>query len=100
MIFDVPFDTERILQHFDTAHKVKLDIFKGSSLSFQKCNPSLHGSLKIGRQDKSGRTRTYPHLSAFNFPLVAVAFVSPPFRLKEVEDRRESEVLATLGRRE
>ena len=44
--------------------------------------------------------RAYPHFSAFNFPFVTVAFVSPPFCLEEVENRGKGEILATLGRRE
>ena len=103
--FDVPFDTKRILQHFDTAHKVEFDIFKRPSFSFQKCNPGLYRNLEVEHQDQrinnddGGQTRAYPHLSAFNFPFITVAFVSPPFCLEEVENRREGEVLATLRRR-
>jgi len=44
---DVPFDTKRILQHFDSAHKVEFDIFEGPSLSFQKRNPSLCGNSRM-----------------------------------------------------
>jgi len=87
--FDVPFDTKRILQHFDTAHKVEFDIFKRPSLPFQKCNPGLyeieHQTNCMNIND-GGRTRAYPHLSAFNFPFVTVAFVSSPFCLEEVEN--------------
>lgn len=79
-----------------------------SSLTFSKDRRSpsrsailaCHGNFKIGHQGEDGRTRTYPHLSAFNFPFVSVALVSPPFCLEEVENRREGEVLATLGGRE
>ena len=95
----MPFDTKRILQHFDTAHEVELDIFKRSSLSFQKCNPGLQEIQDCG-SGQSCWAGTYPHFSAFNFPFVAVAFVSPPFCLEEMKNRREGEVLTTLGRRE
>jgi len=103
--FDVPFDTKRILQHFDTAHKVELDILERPSLSFQKSNPGLDRNFEVERRDQRtnsedcGQTRAYPHLSAFDFPFITVAFVSPPFCLEEMENRREGEVLATLGRR-
>jgi len=83
---DVPFDAKRILQHFDSAHKVELDIFERPPLSFQKCDPGLHGSWRLSHQDEGGQTSAYPHLSAFDFPFVTVAFVSPPFCLKEVEN--------------
>ena len=104
--FDVPLDTKRILQHFDTAHKVEFDIFERPSLSFQECNPGLHGNFEIEQHgqhrntDDGGRTKAYPHLSAFNLPFVTVAFVSPPFCLEEVKNGGEGEVLATLWRRE
>lgn len=49
--FDVPFDTKCILQHFDTAHKVELDILKRPSLSFQKRNPSLNRNFEVERRD-------------------------------------------------
>ena len=103
--FDVPFDTKCILQHFDTAHKVELDILKRPSLSFQKRNPSLNRNFEVERRDQRtniedcGQTRAYPHLGAFDFPFITVAFVSSPFCLEEVKNRREGEVLATLGRR-
>ena len=47
---DVPFDTKRILQHFDSAHKVEFDIFERPPLSFQKRNPSLRGGVEIEYQ--------------------------------------------------
>ena len=81
-----------------------------SSLTFSKDRRSpsrsailaCTGISRLGVRTKGVRTGgwTYPHLGAFDFPFVAVAFVSPPFGLEEMENGGESEVLATLGRRE
>jgi hypothetical protein len=83
-----------------------------SSLTFSKDRRSPSRSairaytkfsgLSIGTTYKyrdGGQTRAYPHLCAFNFPLIAVAFVPPPFCLEKVKNRREGEVLAALRRR-
>lgn len=39
-----------------------------------------------------------PHLGSLNFPLIAVAFVSPPLGLQVMENAGEGEILAILWR--
>jgi len=44
------------------------------------------------------KPNAHPHLSPLNLPLIAVAFIFPPFCLKKVKNAGKGKVLAVLRR--
>lgn len=95
---NAPLYSQSIFEHFDSPHKIELDIVERPSFALEEGDTCLCDGANNGerRDEDKARRRTHPHLCTLDLPLISVAFVSPPFGLKKVEDTREGKVLSAL----
>lgn len=75
-----PLLPERVLQHLDPPHEIRLEILDAPSLALQERNSGSH-------------------LCALDLPFVSVLFISPPFALEVVQDASEGIFRLGAGRR-